>query len=96
MVKIVATPVEIKGICRQGYKVGKPALEFEVREIEGSRVPCVEGRVCPEAFGGIYRNALALMYGAELPWAVGEGKSTVRTACPDWQNIVVFELKRVE
>ena len=82
---IIARVVSQKGRCEAGHKVGD---EFSV-----SPVKTPEG-VCPWAFYTLFPFAEALQFGGSFPWEKDRNKAKV--ACPDADNPVVFELRRVE
>lgn len=49
--------------------------------------------LCSWAFTVLFPFAEVLQFGGSFPWESDPGKSTV--ACPDADNPVVFELRRV-
>jgi len=74
----------VKGECIAGHKVGDNWL------IEGGKTV---GGICMGAWTAIYPYVRALADGAEFHWA--KDKDVVSLACPDAQNPVVFELRRL-
>jgi len=82
--KIVARVVSVKGECGFNYKVGDEIL------FDGETV---KGRICLSALYSFLPMVVALRYGAEFPWL--EDKDVATHACPDPQNPVVFEIRRV-
>jgi uncharacterized repeat protein (TIGR04076 family) len=48
--------------------------------------------ICPDALHAIFPYLHGLTYGASYPWEPEPGLA--RTACPDWENPVVFEMRR--
>ena len=76
-----------KGTCEQGHKVGD---EWIIRR----HTP--EG-ICLAAFNCLYPNVRVLMFGGSLPWESERGldPDVARDACPDPENPVVFELRRL-
>jgi len=79
--------VEVKsvgGTCAVGHKVGDK-IYFDGRSIRGE--------VCYSALMVLLPHVYAMQYGAEFPWA--EDKDVVHVACPDPENTVVFEVRRV-
>jgi len=46
------------------------------------------------ALMGLLPKIFAMLYGIEFPWA--EDKDVIFNACPDAENPVVFEIRRVE
>lgn len=82
--KVTASVVSQKGKCLAGHKIGDKI------SYEGT---ILTGYLCPSAFAVLYRYMYALKFGAEFPFG-NPGKNTIRIACPDADNPVVFELKR--
>jgi uncharacterized repeat protein (TIGR04076 family) len=72
-----------KGHCEAGHKVGDQWLV-------GEKTP--EG-ICIFAFSSLFPFITPLMYGGSFPWEKDPDKTTV--ACPDPDNPVVFEIRRV-
>ena len=84
MHNVIAKVISQKGECSVGHRVGD---EF----IVGQTTP--EG-MCAWAFCALFQFAVVLQSGSSFPWEAGEGKTTV--ACPDPENPLVFELRRLE
>jgi uncharacterized repeat protein (TIGR04076 family) len=72
-----------KGSCEAGHKVGDQWLV-------GEKTP---GGMCLFAFSSLFPFITPLMYGGAFPWEKDPDKTTV--ACPDPDNPVVFEIRRV-
>jgi len=72
-----------KGECGRGHKVGDSW-------IIGNKT--VEG-ICQSAYIGILPEVRVLRFGGEFPWA--EDKDTTTVACPDGNNPVIFQLRRL-
>jgi len=72
-----------KGTCAAEHKVGD-------KWVIGSKSP--EG-ICLSAFNALYPGARVLMFGGSFPWETDPDVTTA--ACPDGQNPVVFELRRL-
>ena len=85
MTKIIARVVSQKGSCEAGHKVGD---EFN---IEPAKTPA---GVCSWALYTLFPFAEVLQFGGTFPWEKDPGKT--RVACPDPDNPVVFELRRVD
>ena len=83
MYEVAAKVISQKGICSAGHKVND---EF----IVGEKTPA---NLCSWAFYTIFPFALVLQFGGSFPWEDNPDKTTV--ACPDPENPVVFELKRL-
>ena len=81
---VVAKVISQKGECSAGHRVGN---EFVVGQVTP------EG-MCSWAFCALFQFATVLQSGCSFPWETEEGKATV--ACPDPENPVVFELRRLE
>jgi uncharacterized repeat protein (TIGR04076 family) len=75
--------LSIKGTCSVGHKVGE---EWIIK----NKTP--EG-ICYAAFLSLSPHIWALMFGSSFPWETESG--VVATACPDPDNPVVFELRRI-
>ncbi len=72
-----------KGHCGAEHKVGE-------EWVMGQKTP--EG-LCIAAFNAMLPSARVFMFGGNFPWATNPDVVTV--ACPDAENPVVFELKRL-
>ena len=72
-----------KGTCTQEHKVGD-------EWIIGGKTP--EG-ICLVALHSLYPHLCVLSFGGSFPWAANPDVTT--EACPDPNNPVVFELKRL-
>ena len=75
--------VSQKGKCRWGHKVGDEWI------VKNNKTP--EG-ICLSAFQVLIPNIRLFMTDGSIPWAISEAHAM---ACPDPNNIVVFELKRL-
>ncbi len=80
---VVARVISQKGTCATEHKVGD---EWAI----GSKTP--QG-MCTSAFNAVYPSAWALMFGGAFPWESDPDIATV--ACPDAENPVVFQLRRL-
>jgi uncharacterized repeat protein (TIGR04076 family) len=81
--KVVAKVISQKGKCDVGHRVGD-------QWVLGTKTP--EG-ICGSAYVIMYSRGFLLMCGAPMPWGADPYVTTV--ACPDANNPVVFELRRV-
>ena len=81
--EVLVRVVSQKDTCAHGHKVGE---EWVI----GSKTP--EG-ICLSAFNTLYPSARVLMFGGAFPWETDPDITTV--SCPDAQNPVVFELRRL-
>lgn len=72
-----------KGTCEAGHKVGDQWLV-------GEKTP--EG-LCLFAFSSLLPCITPLMFGGAFPWEKDPDRTTV--VCPDPNNPVVFEIRRV-
>ena len=82
--EVVAKVVSQKGTCAAEHKVGDEWV------ITVSKTP--EG-ICPYAFYTLFPFAQVLMFGGSFPWEADRDVTTL--ACPDAENPVVFELRRL-
>jgi len=81
--KVNVRVISQKGTCEAGHKAGDEWLV-------GEKTP--EG-LCILALGSLLPFITALMFGASFPWEKDPDMTTV--ACPDAENPVVFELRRL-
>ena len=81
---IRVTVVSIKGHCNAAHKVG------DQWTVSGKTT---DG-ICLAAFNALYPNLRCLQFGGTFPW--GSDADTSVVACPDAENPVVFELKRLK
>jgi uncharacterized repeat protein (TIGR04076 family) len=72
-----------KGKCTRGHKVGD----------EWTMYSGIPGGICSEAFHAIYPNLRVLMFGGSSPY--GDDPEVSTRACPDGDNPVIFELRRL-
>ncbi len=81
--EVLVRVVSQKGTCAHEHKVGD---EWVIK----GKTP--EG-ICLSAFSALYPSARVLMFGGSFPWESNPDVATV--ACPDAENPVVFELRRL-
>ena len=81
--EVTARVISQKGTCVAGHKEGD---EFPVGEL-------TPNHVCSFAYCAYFPFALALQSGGALPWETNPDRAIV--ACPDADNPVVFELRRL-
>jgi len=81
--KVRIKVISQKGTCEAGHKVGDQWLVAE-------KTP--EG-ICLFAFASLFPCITPLMYGGAFPWEKDPDRTT--TVCPDPDNPVVFEIRRV-
>jgi uncharacterized repeat protein (TIGR04076 family) len=74
-----------KGKCNFGHKVGDKII-FDGRTIKGD--------ICYNALTVLLPKIYALRYDASFDWA--NNKDVLLEACPDPDNPVVFEVKRIK
>ncbi|MBX5328571.1 MAG: TIGR04076 family protein [Candidatus Bathyarchaeota archaeon] len=74
-----------KGKCAFGHKVGDKIV-FDGKSVKGN--------ICYSALMVILPKVYAMCYGVEFPWA--EDKNVICNACPDAENPVVFEIRRIK
>ena len=82
--KIVAKVIRQEGHCAAGHQVGDEAA------FDGQTV---EGKVRISALYSFLPQVFAMRYGAEFPWL--DDPDVATHACPDAQNPVVFEIRRM-
>jgi len=73
-----------KGNCAFQHKVGDEWL-VENTTPQG---------ICLSAFSSLFPDLRTLSFGGTLPWE--PDPDTARIACPDFENPVVFELRRIK
>lgn len=82
--QVIARVISQKGHCSAGHKVGD---EFLIGDV-------VPNGMCSWAFYSLFPFVSALKSGGIFPWEKDADKTTV--ACPDAENPVVFELRRIK
>jgi len=82
--RMVIKVISQKGTCDAGHKVGDEWV------IEGEHAPA---GICIYAFHAIFPFVTAMLFGASFPWETDP--DVTHMACPDADNPVVFELRRV-
>ena len=80
---VKVTVISQEGECGAGHKVGDSW-------VIGSMSP---GGMCLSALAALFPSTRVLRFGGEFPWS--EDKDTATIACPDAENPVVFELRRL-
>jgi len=75
----------IKGKCPLGHMIADKWL------VEGGRTP---GGICAAAWNAIFPYVRVLSAGGAFDWA--KDKDVMSFACPDAENPVVFELRRLK
>lgn len=84
MTKIIAKIISQKGKCSVGHKVGD---EFVIDKTTPQGI-------CYWAFHALFPTEQILHFGGAYPWEKDPKKAHV--ACPDPDNPVIFELRRVD
>jgi len=74
----------VRGTCGFGHKVGD-RIYFDGKTVKGD--------ICYSALMVLLPKVFSMRYGAEFPWA--EDKDAISNACPDPENSVVFEIRRI-
>ena len=82
--EIIAKVISQKGTCEAGHRVGDEL-------IIGQTTPA---NMCPWAFYTVFPSAKVLEFGGSFPWEGDPDKA--RVVCPDPDNPVIFELRRVK
>ncbi len=83
---VIIKVISQKGTCDAGHKVGDEWV------IKGKGNVAPEG-ICLPAFTSLYPDAHGLMFGASYPWS--RDPDTAIVACPDSDNPVIFEIRRL-
>ena len=73
-----------KGKCAFGHRVGDKIV-FDGKTVKGD--------ICYSALMVVLPKVYAMRYGVEFPRA--KDKDVIRNACPDAENPVVFEIRRI-
>lgn len=81
---IQAEVIKQEGHCQAGHQVGDRVL------FDGLTV---QGKVCIHALYSFLPKVFAMRYGARFPWL--EDPDAAAHACPDAENPVVFEIRRI-
>ncbi|MCK5347506.1 MAG: TIGR04076 family protein [Candidatus Heimdallarchaeota archaeon] len=78
-----------KGSCYVGHKVGEKILYDGLS---------LKGEICASALNTLWPIIFSMHHGVIFPWSVKETGSEDMTceACPDAENPVVFELRRLK
>jgi uncharacterized repeat protein (TIGR04076 family) len=84
MNEVIVKVVSQKGNCHAGHKVGE----------QWNIAPKTPEGICLGAFHTLCPAAMMLVSGA--PITFGDDSNVVRIACPDAENPVVFELRRLQ
>ncbi len=89
MVKVQARVISQMGHCVAGHRVGdETVFDWDTHEIEG--------RICLHALYSMLPKIYALAHGADVAFVESEdGSKVARHACPDGNNPVIFELKKI-
>lgn len=83
MIEVEVVSILEKGKCPFGLKIGD-TFQFDEKTPPG---------ICHWAYLVILPFATALRFGGNIPW---EDKGVCRVCCPDPNNPVVFEIRRVD
>jgi len=87
---VVIKVISQKGTCDAGHKVGD---EWVIKMDGEYKTP--QG-ICVFAYNSLDAVARVLIYGGSFPSSWGPDRHVTTAACPDAENPVVFELKRLE
>ena len=74
-----------KGVCPAGHKVGD---EWIIK-----KDLLTPGGMCIAAYNTVHPYVMTLMFGGSFPWE--DNPDITRIACPDPDNPVILELKRI-
>lgn len=81
---VEVTVKSVKGKCNFGHKVGDKIV-FNGRTVEGP--------IWISALSVVMPDVYAVWFGAEFPWE--KEKNIGHCPCPDPENPVVFEIRRI-
>lgn len=84
MYELIATVIEQKGTCVAGHKVGD---KIDLNSIWAPKI-------CRPLLKALESQAMVLKYGGDMPWL--KDKDIVRVSCPDPENPLVVEIKRIK
>jgi uncharacterized repeat protein (TIGR04076 family) len=84
MFTIEVKVVSQKGNCAFGHKVGDKII-FNGKSVKGD--------ICYSALMVLLPKVYAMRYGVEFPWS--KDNNVIFNACPDAENPVVFEIRRI-
>ena len=73
-----------KGKCNFGHKVGDKIV-FNGRTVDGP--------ICISALSALMPDVYAMRFGVAFPWQ--KEKDVSYCPCPDYENPVVFEIRRI-
>ena len=79
--RVSVTVKSVKGYCAAGHKPGDRAI------VGGTEGLVVDGYICPTALYSMYPMIYALKHGATIG-----GKTSLDVACPDAENLAIFEI----
>jgi len=82
--KLEITVKEVRGECEFGHEAGD-SIDYNGRRL------C--GEICLEALGAMIPTLCAYYRNAQFPWDKNPDETSF--ACPDPENVVVFEIKRI-
>ncbi len=85
--KIVLTVTDVKGECAL-HKLGE---KIEIKFPRGPNERAVD--LCPMALTGFFYKCYGMLFGGQFPWH--EDPDTFVACCPDFENLVTFEIKRI-
>lgn len=74
-----------KGKCEFGHKVGDKII-FDGKSVRGN--------ICYSALMVLLPKVYAMRYAVKFPWT--ENKDVICNVCPDPENPVVFEIRRLK
>ncbi|HUV54534.1 MAG TPA: TIGR04076 family protein [Candidatus Krumholzibacteriaceae bacterium] len=89
MVKVKARVISQEGHCEAGHRVGDEIVfDWDSHEIKG--------KICLHALYSVLPKIYAVAHGADVAFAESDdGSRVARHACPDGNNPVIFELKKI-
>ena len=92
--EVVAKIVSIKGTCTAGHKVGDEwVVGTQINDEDWVIGGKMQKGICAGAFSTMCPYVSALIYGGSFSWGIDH--QIINLACPDPDNPVVFELRRL-
>jgi len=83
--RIIIRAVRSKNQCPV-YKVGD-TITYEDEELVG--------KICPTAFAALWPIIYAMRFGARFPWCDDKHSDLVYFQCPDIEDTIEFEIRRI-
>jgi uncharacterized repeat protein (TIGR04076 family) len=82
--KVKITVQSVTGYCQAGHCIGQEIIVDNIT---------LSAYLCPHALHTLWPYVQVLQYGGKFPWGDKDG---IAIACPDPDNLVRFNLRRVK